>query len=128
MLGRMGSLSNHLMGGKCPPKGAGMKGQTKAAARMMDTKAFGCTDNPQSVPTLWVERPGQDLNLRGVTQRFSRPPPYRTRRPGQRRLQRTTFGISVPQNSDKNAYDGIGFRPMGCESSRRSCPHARNRK
>ena len=87
-----------------------------------------CGDFPQSAFRLWVKRPGQDLNLRGVTQRFSRPPPYRTRRPGQRRLQRTTFGISVPPNSDKNAYDGIGFRPMGCESSRRSCPHARNRK
>ena len=87
-----------------------------------------CADFPQSAFRLQVERPGQDLNLRGVTQRFSRPPPYRARRPGQRRLQKTTFRISVPPNSDKNAYDGIGFRPMGCESSRRSCPHARNRK
>src|SRR3989441_2469945 len=95
MLGRMGSLSNHLMRGKCPPKGAGMKGQTKAAVRMMDTKAFGCTDNPESVPTPWVERPGQDLNLRGVTHRFSRPAPYRTRRPGQRFILKTKARISV---------------------------------
>src|SRR5881628_3598525 len=64
MLGRMGSLSNHLMRGKRPPKGAGMRGRTKAVGRMMDTKAFGCTDNPQSVPTLWVERPGQTLATR----------------------------------------------------------------
>ena len=46
-----------------------------------------CADFPQSAFRLWVKRPGQDLNLRGVTQRFSRPPPYRARRPGQRRLQ-----------------------------------------
>src|SRR5436190_20441866 len=45
---------------------------------------------------LWVERPGQDLNLRGVTQRFSRPPPYRTRRPGQPSSMKTRPRISVP--------------------------------
>ncbi len=42
------------------------------------------------------ERPGQDLNLRGVTQRFSRPPPYRTRRPGQSLILKTRLRISVP--------------------------------
>src|SRR3989475_12722906 len=83
------------MRGKRPPKGAGIRGRTKAVGRMMDTKAFGCTDNPQSVPTLWVERPGQDLNLRGVTHRFSRPAPYRTRRPGQRFILKTKARISV---------------------------------
>src|SRR5438128_4825422 len=45
---------------------------------------------------LWVERPGQDLNLRGVTQRFSRPPPYRARRPGQPFILKTRVRISVP--------------------------------
>src|SRR5205809_593741 len=46
-------------------------------------------------PGLWVERPGQDLNLRGVTQRFSRPPPYRARRPGQSFILKTRLRISV---------------------------------
>ncbi len=47
-------------------------------------------------PALWRTRPGQDLNLRGVTQRFSRPPPYRTRRPGQPFIVKTRLRISVP--------------------------------
>ena len=41
-------------------------------------------------------RPGQDLNLRGVTHRFSRPAPYRTRRPGQRFILSPMSRISVP--------------------------------
>src|SRR2546428_6747632 len=53
-------------------------------------------------PGLWVERPGQDLNLRGVTQRFSRPPPYRARRPGQRFILKTKARIRV---SDPGAED-----------------------
>ena len=48
---------------ECPPKRAGMRGQTKAAVRVLNTKAFGCADNPQSVPTPWVEPPGQDSFL-----------------------------------------------------------------
>src|SRR2546427_10120883 len=87
------------MRGKRPPKGAGIRGRTKAVGRMMDTKAFGWTDNPQSVPTLWVERPGQDLNLRGVTHRFSRPAPYRTRRPGKRFILRPTDRGRVPESA-----------------------------
>src|SRR5437879_5608385 len=46
--------------------------------------------------------PRQDLNLRGVTQRFSRPPPYRARRPGQRYILKTKARISV---SDPRAQD-----------------------
>src|SRR5213594_1701729 len=110
MLGRMGSLSNHLMRGKRPPKGTGMRGRTKAVGRMMDTKAFGCTDNPQSVPTLWVERPGQDLNLRGVTHRFSRPAPYRTRRPAAIHPE--------TEDSDKSSGDRSGDR--SCERTLKS--------
>src|ERR1700704_6882909 len=61
-------------------------------------------------PSLWVERPGQDLNLRGVTQRFSRPPPYRARRPGQRIVRRTSGRISIPASpSGDNTYGAHRF-------------------
>src|SRR2546425_9201314 len=45
------------------------------------------------------ERPGQDLNLRGVTHRFSRPAPYRTRRPGQSFILKTKARIRVPETA-----------------------------
>src|SRR2546427_13109454 len=46
--------------------------------------AFLETAGAKSVPILWGERPGQDLNLRGGTPRVLRTPPHRTKRPGQR--------------------------------------------
>src|SRR2546430_278892 len=55
------------------------------------------------------ERPGQDLNLRGVTQRFSRPPPYRARRPGQRFILKTKARISVSDPRHKiDARNRVG--------------------
>src|SRR2546426_10431993 len=53
-----------------------------------DTESAGaaCLEpaGAETVPGLWVKRPGQELNPRGVTQRFSGPPAYPTRGPGQR--------------------------------------------
>src|SRR5206468_5152391 len=72
---------------------------------------------------LWVERPEQDLNLRGVTQRLSRPPPYRTRRPGQRVILRQMSRIIVPTY----AVAGEHLNPEAssterCTSPRKSTP------
>ena len=58
-----------------------------------------CAVFPRGAFRLWVERPGQDLNLRGVTHRFSRPAPYRTRRPGQRFILRPKTRIRVPETA-----------------------------
>src|SRR5438094_9014771 len=82
-----------------------------------------CPDFPQSAFRLWLERPGQDLNLRGVTQRFSRPPPYRTRRPGQRVILRQMSRIIVPTY----AVAGEHLNPEAssterCTSPRKSTP------
>src|SRR2546427_3422558 len=68
-----------------------------------------------------MKRPGQDLNLGGVTQRFSSPPPYRARRPGQRPFKRTKFRISVPTLGEENTYGGTGLERKRCESPPKSC-------
>src|SRR5437667_1516146 len=69
----------------------------------------------KSVPSLWVERPGQDLNLRGVTQRFSRPPPYRARRPGQRFILKPKARISVSDpGHHSDARKPCATRPTRC--------------
>src|SRR2546426_11113422 len=57
------------------------------------------TEMREVAPNRWAERPGQDLNLRGVTHRFSRPAPYRTRRPGQRFILRPKTRIRVPETA-----------------------------
>src|SRR6266571_4946926 len=71
-----------------------MRGQSSEIA--FSDMILRFADFPQGAFRVWVERPGQDLNLRGVTQRFSRPPPYRTRRPGQSFILKTRLRISVP--------------------------------
>ncbi len=75
----------------------GMKGQGSEIA--FPDAILRCADFPQSAFRLWVKRPGQDLNLRGVTHRFSRPAPYRTRRPGQRFILRPKTRIRVPETA-----------------------------
>src|SRR5437867_1119608 len=79
-----------------------MKGQRSEIA--FPDAILRCADFPQSALRLWVKRPGQDLNLRGVTHRFSRPAPYRTRRPGQRVILRQMSRISVPTNIVAGEY------------------------
>src|SRR2546426_9418340 len=76
-----------------------MRGQSSEIA--FPDAILRCADFPQSAFRLWVQRPGQDLNLRGVTQRFSRPPPYRARRPGQRFILKTKARISVSHRRHK---------------------------
>src|SRR6266516_4923819 len=81
-------------------------------------------------PGLWVERPGQDLNLRGVTQLFSRPPPYRARRPGQSFILRTRPRISVsdPATKEGTLKTGAALGPHRAGRRRaRSAPNGGRR-
>src|SRR5437016_8210511 len=69
-------------------KGPALRGNALRTRRRFEaTRNFGNLHGEK--------RPGQDLNLRGVTHRFSRPAPYRTRRPGQRFILKTKARISV---------------------------------
>src|SRR3989440_9136114 len=73
-------------------KGPALRGNALRTRRRFEaTRNFGYLHGEK--------RPGQDLNLRGVTHRFSRPAPYRTRRPGQRFILRLKTRIRVPETA-----------------------------
>ena len=114
---RRGSPRSWIWQGK-GPHGPGVTGHVpRCVASIVGTL------RAKNLPIAWLERPGQDLNLRGVTQRFSRPPPYRTRRPGQRVILRQMSRIIVPTY----AVAGEHLNPEAssterCTSPRKSTP------